>query len=73
MTIHEFVGFIYFKKNQRLNMFSSIFIIWLKHSFKKKIQMFRRNNGKEYFKKILGTYFLEKGMIHQSSCNDTPQ
>ena len=35
--------------------------------------MFRSDNGKEYFNMILGTYFLEKGIIHQGSCNDTPQ
>ena len=59
MTIQEFVGFVYLKKNKRLNMFLRIFIIWLKHSLKK-IEVFRSDNGKEYFKKILGTYFLER-------------
>ena len=41
--------------------------------FQEKIQVFRSENGKEYFNKILRIYFLEKGIIHQSSCNGTPQ
>ena len=40
---------------------------------KKKKQVFRSDNGNEYFNKILGTYFLEKRIIHQRSCIDTPQ
>lgn len=41
--------------------------------FQTKIHVFRSNNGNEYFKKALGKFFLEKGIVHQSSCNDTPQ
>ena len=41
--------------------------------FHKKIQIFRSDNGKEYFNKILGSFFLEIGIVHQSSCNNTPQ
>jgi IS30 family transposase len=41
--------------------------------FQTKIQVFRSDNGKEYFNKALRKYFLEKGIVHQSSCNDTPQ
>ena len=42
--------------------------------FEEKIQVFRNDNGKEYFNKILGNFFFqEKGIVHQSSCNDTPQ
>lgn len=35
--------------------------------------MFRSDNGKEYLNKILGQFFEEKGIVLQSSCNDTPQ
>ena len=41
--------------------------------FQTKIQVFRSDNGKEYFNKALGKFFLEKGIVHRSSCNDTPQ
>lgn len=41
--------------------------------FQEKIKMFRSDNGREYFNKILGEFLLEKGIIHQSSCSNTPQ
>ena len=41
--------------------------------FQENIQVFRSDNRKEYFNTILGKYFLENGIVHQSSCNDTPQ
>lgn len=54
-------------------MFLKIFIIWLKPNFKQKIQVFQSDNGKEYFNQILGAVFLEKGIVHHSFCNNTPQ
>ena len=41
--------------------------------FHKKIQIFRSDNGKYYFNKILGSFFLETRIVNQSSCNDNPQ
>ena len=41
--------------------------------FQAKIQVFRTDNAREYFNVILGNYLLENGIIHQSSCIDTPQ
>lgn len=41
--------------------------------FQEKIQIFRSDNCKELFSTILGNFFLLKGILHQSSCNDTPQ
>ena len=73
MIIHVFVGFICSKKNQMLNKFLKNLHYGRNSISRKKIQVFRSDNGKEYFDKILGTYFLEKGIIHQSSCFDTPQ
>ena len=35
--------------------------------------MLRANNDEEYFNTILGSYLLEKGILHHSSYNDTPQ
>ena len=49
------------------------FVPGLKLSFHTWIQVFRTNNGKEYFNSILGRLFKEKGIIHQSTCFDTPQ
>lgn len=34
--------------------------------------MFRSDNGKEYLNQILRSFFLGKGIVHHSYCNDTP-
>ena len=31
------------------------------------------DNGREYFQSTLGEYLTKQGIIHQSSCVDTPQ
>ena len=41
--------------------------------FQEKIKIVRSDNEKKYLNKILGKFFLEKGIVHQSSCKDTPQ
>ena len=41
--------------------------------FQKKIQVFRTDNGGEYFNSILGKYLSDNGIFHQSSCVGTPQ
>ena len=49
------------------------FNIMIQTQFHTKIQIFRTDNAKEYFKHILGDYLQSEGIIHQSSCVDTPQ
>ena len=41
--------------------------------FKTKIQVLKTDNDREYFQSKLGSYHLEQGIIHISSCVDTPQ
>lgn len=41
--------------------------------FLETIKIFRSDNGKEYFNKVLGEFFLTAGIVHQSSCNYSPQ
>ncbi|RVW93973.1 Retrovirus-related Pol polyprotein from transposon TNT 1-94 [Vitis vinifera] len=41
--------------------------------FQAKIQVLRTDNAREYYHNILGSYLLENGIVHQSSCIDTPQ
>ncbi|RVW95281.1 Retrovirus-related Pol polyprotein from transposon RE1 [Vitis vinifera] len=36
-------------------------------------QVLRTDNAREYYHNILGSYLLENGIVHQSSCIDTPQ
>ena len=40
--------------------------------FHTKIQILRTDNGTEYFNHSLSTYLQENGIIHQSSCINTP-
>ena len=60
------------RKSEMEEVFLKIYTMVLAQ-FQTKIQVFRSDNGKEYFNKALRKYFLEKGIVHQSSCNDTPQ
>ena len=41
--------------------------------FQIKIQVLKTNNAKEYFKSVLGSYLMRQGIVHLSSCVDTPQ
>lgn len=50
-----------------------IFNSMIQTQFQIKIQVLRTNYAKEYFHSILGEYFLENEIIHQSSCIDTQQ
>ena len=54
------------------NFFKNFYTI-VQTQFQKNIQILRSDNGREYFKNILGQFFLEKGIVHQSFCVDTPQ
>lgn len=45
----------------------------IKTQSQEKIKIFRSDNGREYFNKVLGDFFSEKGTVHQSSYIDTPQ
>ena len=41
--------------------------------FQTKINILRSNNGIDYFNKVLETFLNEQGILHQSSCSDTPE
>ena len=45
----------------------------IQNQFQTKIQILRTDNGKEYFNSILGNYLVSEGIVHQSSCVETPQ
>ena len=49
------------------------FVLMVQNQFQTNIQVFRSDNGKEYFNTILGDFFLKNGIVHQSSCPNTPQ
>ena len=45
----------------------------IRTQFQANIKILRTDNGREYYSSILGSYLNENGIIHQSSCVDTPQ
>ena len=49
------------------------FHFMIQTQFHTKIQILCTDNGTEYFNHSLSTYLQENGIIHQSSCVDTPQ
>ena len=71
MITREYVRRIFLKEKYEIEQVFKNFVQWFKHSFN--IQVFRSDNGKEYFNTILGKYFFENDIVHQNSCNDTPQ
>jgi transposase InsO family protein len=49
------------------------FVQMIENQFQTKIGILRSDNGTEYFNKYLSTFLVTKGIIHQSTCRDTPQ
>jgi hypothetical protein len=49
------------------------FFKMVQNQFQTNIQVFRSDNGKEYFNTMLSDFFRENGIVHQSSCTNTPQ
>ncbi|KZV53482.1 hypothetical protein F511_14848 [Dorcoceras hygrometricum] len=48
------------------------FCTMVETQFHEKIQVLRSDNGKEYFNQILRKFFQEKGIVHHSSCTNSP-
>ena len=45
----------------------------VQNQFGVQIKSFRTNNARDYFNQILSTYFQLQGILHDSSCVNTPQ
>ena len=41
--------------------------------FHEKIQVLKIDNARDYFNSVIGEFLLKEGIVHQSSCIDTPQ
>ena len=70
---HTRVSWVFFlkEKSEVETVFKSFYNM-VETQFNSKIQMIRSSNGHEYFAQVLSKFFEEKGIIHQSSCTDTP-
>ena len=64
--------FLMREKSEVCQIFKS-FNKMIQNQFQTKIQILRTDNGKEYFNSLLGNYLINEGIIHQSSCVETPQ
>ena len=61
------------KKKSKVREIFENFHKMIQTQFQAKIQVLQTNNAREYYHKILRPYLLENGIVHQSSCIDTPQ
>jgi hypothetical protein len=74
---HTWITWVFLLQNKSdvESVFKSFYIM-VQTQFGTQIKIFRSDNGKEFFNHVLGRFFFfldEKGIIHQSSCNKTPQ
>lgn len=71
---HTRVSWVYLleKKSEVEKCFKDFFLM-IENQFQTKIGILRTDNGTEYFNKYLGAFISEKGIVHQSTCRDTPQ
>ena len=60
------------KKSEVEQRFQDFFNM-IKNQFHTTIGILRSDNGTEYFNKYLSTFLVTNGIIHQSTCRDTPQ
>lgn len=49
------------------------FQLMIQNQFGAKIKCFRTDNARDYFDQTLSPYFQSHGIIHESSCVNTPQ
>jgi len=47
------------------------FVAWVFRQFDKKVKTIRTENGTKFM--CMSSYFAENGIVHQTSCVDTPQ
>ena len=61
------------KEKSEVNHIFQKFHIMVQNQFNAQIQVFKTDNAREYFKSHLESYLSHHGIIHTSSCVDTPQ
>ncbi|GMI79954.1 hypothetical protein HRI_001664700 [Hibiscus trionum] len=61
------------KEKSEVSQVFEQFYSMVETQFETKIQIFKSDNGGEFFTKSLGEFFIDKGIVHISSCVDTPQ
>ncbi|CAN0910966.1 Retrovirus-related Pol polyprotein from transposon TNT 1-94 [Linum grandiflorum] len=64
--------FLMREKSETTAMFQEFYDMILTQ-FNTKIQVLKTDNAHDYFNSVLGTYLSKQGIVHCSSCVDTPQ
>ncbi|CAN1814477.1 Retrovirus-related Pol polyprotein from transposon TNT 1-94, partial [Linum perenne] len=59
-------------KSETTNVFKNFHTL-VQTQFATKIQVLRTDNAKDYFNSMLGQFLTQEGIVHCSSCVDTPQ
>ena len=60
------------KKSKVEGIFQNFYHM-IENQFQTKMSILRSDNGIEYFNTILESFLQEKGILHQSTCTDTPK
>ena len=70
---HTRVCWVYLlqSKTEVATIFKSFYSM-IETQFQTKISILHSDNGTEYFNHVLGVFLKEKGILHQSTCVDTP-
>ena len=61
------------KQKSDVNIVIPNFHLMVQNQFGVKIKSFRIDNARDYFNQILSPYFQSQGILHDSSCVNTPQ
>jgi len=61
------------KEKSEVSQIFQNFHAMIQTQFQTKIQILKTDNAKEYFNSSINTYCLNQGIIHISSCVNTPQ
>lgn len=71
---HSNVCWVYLlkEKSEAKIIFENVFFM-IQNQFQTTTKICRSNNGQEYFNTILGNFFNENGIVHESSYVNTPE
>ena len=73
MDDHTRITWIFLmKEKSEVNQIFKNFNNMIQIEFHAKIQVLKTNNTREYFNSIMGDFLLSEGIVHQSSCIETP-
>ena len=61
------------KEKYETGQFLKNFKNMIQIKFQSKIQILKSDNARDYFNSVLGEFLVKEGIIHLSSCVDTPQ